>query len=234
MFTFHLLASFLALTTASFTPDALFATLLKRQAPGSPGFACHDNCGTAITISKAGGDYCTDDVFLYDYANCLQCAGPDNADIWKYYGGSLTTAAGKCSGLETQPKSGTQEDVGDAKHPGDASSAVSTAAPSETAEPVTEPASTMTLVEPVTVPAESTATAGESVVSSAVSLVSSAPTDVTLSTVSGTPNATSNGTTVETTPTVSAPSEFPGAAETVQVRNVAALIGAVAAVGAFY
>ncbi|KAL5391430.1 hypothetical protein DPSP01_001298 [Paraphaeosphaeria sporulosa] len=220
-----LLAYFLALTTASFTPDAFFATLLKRQAPGSPEFACHDNCGTAITVSKASSGYCTDDVFLYDYENCLQCAGPDNVDIWKYYGGSLTTAAGKCSGLETEPRSGKQEDVGDAKHPGgsnsDGSSAISTAAPSETAEPVT-------------VPAESTATTGDSAVSSAVSPVSETPTALPVHTVSGAPYGTSNGTSVEITPTASASPEFSGGAETVQMRDVVALIGAVAAVGAFY
>ncbi|KAF2441072.1 hypothetical protein P171DRAFT_475517 [Karstenula rhodostoma CBS 690.94] len=242
MFTSHLiLTSCLAFTTAALTaPDPLFATLLKRQAPGSPAYACHDNCGTAITVAKAGGDYCTDEVFLYDYKNCLQCAGPDNVDIWKYYGRSLATAAGECSGLDTEPKSGKQEDVGDAKHPGgssDASSAVSSSAPTSTAEAVTEPSSSA---------AESTA-AGESSLASLSSAVASAVSSAVSSaletttavpvptTVSGAPYATGNGTSNETTPTTSAPpGQFPGGAETLQVRNVVALIGAVAAVGAFY
>ncbi|KAJ4344671.1 uncharacterized protein N0V89_012415 [Didymosphaeria variabile] len=256
MFTSRIvIAGFIAASTASIiTEEQHFATLLKRQAPGSPEYACHDNCGTAITVSKAGGDYCTDEVFLYDYNNCLQCAGPDNVDIWKYYGGSLTTAAGKCSGLDTEPKSGKQDDVGDAKHPGDstgASSAASSSTPTSTAEAVSEPASSAAEAvtdAPSSSAAEATATASEassaaaslssaveSAVSSAVSSVLETATAVPVPSVSGAPYATGNGTTNGTSPTASAPTgQFTGGAETVQVRNVVALIGAVAAFGAFY
>ncbi|KAL1595649.1 hypothetical protein SLS60_009338 [Paraconiothyrium brasiliense] len=258
MFTSRIvIAGFIAASTASMIiEEQQFAALLKRQAPGSPEYACHDNCGTAITVSKAGGDYCTEEVFLYDYKNCLQCAGPDNVDIWKYYGGSLSTAAGKCDGLDTEPKSGKQDDVGDAKHPGDstgASSAASSSTPTSTTETVTEPVSSVAhatnTLEAVTdvlssSGAEATGTAIESssaaasltsAVESAVSFAVSSVLDtaavVPVPTVSGAPYATGNATTNGTSPTASAPTgQFTGSAETVHMNNVVALIGAVAAV----
>ncbi|KAJ4300941.1 hypothetical protein N0V90_003030 [Kalmusia sp. IMI 367209] len=161
------LAGFIAAASASLiAEDHFYATLLKRQDPGTPEYNCHDNCGTAITVSKAGGDYCTNEVFLYDYKNCLQCAGPDNVDIWKYYGGTLTSNAGKC-GLDTEPLSGKQADVGEAKHPGDSagtsSAASSSSVPTSTADAVSEPpassAEASSTPEPTT-PAEPTSSAG--------------------------------------------------------------------------
>jgi hypothetical protein len=71
------------------TADAdlqLFSRLLKRQAPGSPEYNCHDNCGQAIIQARASPSYCTDNIFLTDYKNCLQCSGPDNVNIWSMYG----------------------------------------------------------------------------------------------------------------------------------------------------
>jgi hypothetical protein len=62
------------------------ARLLKRQAPGSPEYNCHDNCGQAIIQARGSPSYCTDNIFLTDYKNCLQCAGPDNVNIWSMYG----------------------------------------------------------------------------------------------------------------------------------------------------
>lgn len=59
---------------------------------------------------------CKDGAFLIDYKNCLQCAGPDNENIWTYYGNILTKAATTC-GLSTEPLAGKQQDVGPAVHP---------------------------------------------------------------------------------------------------------------------
>ena len=44
-----LIAGFFAIVGATtlHTEDQVFATLLKRQAPGTPSYSCHDNCGTA-------------------------------------------------------------------------------------------------------------------------------------------------------------------------------------------
>ncbi|KAF3901436.1 hypothetical protein ABW21_db0202600 [Orbilia brochopaga] len=92
--------------------DEWHLRLLKRQAPGTPAYNCHDNCGQAITASRKDG-HCQNDAFLTDYANCLQCSGPDNQDIWKYYSFTLTGAGSEC-GLSTTPLSGPQPDVGPA------------------------------------------------------------------------------------------------------------------------
>ncbi|EPE32752.1 hypothetical protein GLAREA_07886 [Glarea lozoyensis ATCC 20868] len=64
----------------------------------------------AIIGSRSPG-YCTNPTFLSNYENCLQCAGPDNVNIWTFYGNSLTRAATSCGGLSTSPLSGPQEDV---------------------------------------------------------------------------------------------------------------------------
>ncbi|CZT03955.1 uncharacterized protein RAG0_10568 [Rhynchosporium agropyri] len=84
--------------------DDWHLTLLKRQAPGTPQYACHFACGTAITLSR-GASPCTNDAFLTDYADCLACAGPADMNIWKYYGGTLTTVGTTC-GLSTTPGAG--------------------------------------------------------------------------------------------------------------------------------
>ncbi|KAI1360581.1 hypothetical protein F5Y08DRAFT_343560 [Xylaria arbuscula] len=77
--------------------------LINRQEPGSATYGCHEACGGAITQSRASDDPCDDKVFLNDYSACLECAGPDNEDIWKYYGETLSSVAEIC-GLRTSPK----------------------------------------------------------------------------------------------------------------------------------
>ncbi|KAI0012111.1 hypothetical protein F4779DRAFT_569426 [Xylariaceae sp. FL0662B] len=99
--------------SASTEESQFFLHLLRRQAPGSPAFNCHDNCGQAVIASKKSDDVCNDNAFLTDYKNCLQCSGPDNEDIWKWYGNTLTKAAEPC-GLSTTPLCGDQPDVGPA------------------------------------------------------------------------------------------------------------------------
>jgi len=48
------LASFIAAASASLHAEAaIFATLLKRQEPGTPAYDCHDNCGTLEPKAKA-------------------------------------------------------------------------------------------------------------------------------------------------------------------------------------
>ncbi|KAL6712651.1 hypothetical protein ACN47E_000528 [Coniothyrium glycines] len=117
--------------------DVAFAELLKRQAPGSASYNCHDNCGTAITLSREPNP-CGNQAFLTNYENCLQCSGPDNFDIWRMYGRTLSNAGGAC-GLETEPKSGEQPDVGPAVRASSAAVGASTpfvsAIPSVSANP---------------------------------------------------------------------------------------------------
>ncbi|KKY18639.1 putative dynactin arp1 p25 subunit [Diplodia seriata] len=111
-----LLLGALAINAASssaltFDPDWPLGTplllLLKRQDDdmSEAEYNCHDNCGQAIVAARASGTAgpCTDATFLHDYAACLQCAGPANQDIWRYYGGALTAVAAECSGLSTVP-----------------------------------------------------------------------------------------------------------------------------------
>ncbi|KAH7330519.1 hypothetical protein BKA65DRAFT_59785 [Rhexocercosporidium sp. MPI-PUGE-AT-0058] len=105
------LAAFVAIVSVAYAAavpapeDEWHHALLKRQEPGTPLFACHEACGTAITLSR-GASPCTDVSFLTDYADCLVCSGPDDFNIWRYYGGTLTTAGTKC-GLSNTPVSGT-------------------------------------------------------------------------------------------------------------------------------
>ncbi|KAI1470179.1 uncharacterized protein F4812DRAFT_316703 [Daldinia caldariorum] len=124
----------LAATAASASTDDLqfFARLLKRQEPGTPSYNCHDNCGQAIIQGRSSKDVCHDDIFLADYKACLQCAGPDNQDIWQYYGNSLTKTASSC-GLSTSPLSGQQPDVGPAVPAGSSGTASASESPSSTA-----------------------------------------------------------------------------------------------------
>ncbi len=49
-------------------------------------------------------DPCGNHAFLTAYAQCLACAGPDDVNIWKYYGASVGAAGEKC-GLSTTPGS---------------------------------------------------------------------------------------------------------------------------------
>ncbi|OTA88147.1 hypothetical protein M434DRAFT_15098 [Hypoxylon sp. CO27-5] len=137
------LGAILAASAVSASADELqlFARLLKRQEPGSPSYNCHDNCGQAIIQGRNSADVCHDDIFLTDYKACLQCAGPDNQDIWQYYGNSLTRTATPC-GLSTTPLSGKQPDVGPAI-PATSSSSSSTpqSTPSATSSPTEAPSS---------------------------------------------------------------------------------------------
>ncbi|KAK6358544.1 hypothetical protein TWF730_007873 [Orbilia blumenaviensis] len=92
--------------------------LLKRQAPGTPLYNCHDNCGQAVAGSrKPAPGFCSSPAFLHNYANCIQCSGPDNNNIWHYYSGTLVAAVTtNCTayGFPTTPDSGVQPPVGPA------------------------------------------------------------------------------------------------------------------------
>ncbi len=64
-------------------------------------------------IASQGSDVCHNSAFLTDYDACLQCAGPDNVNIWTIYGPALTAAAASCT-LSTVPLSGNQPTVASA------------------------------------------------------------------------------------------------------------------------
>ncbi|KAK3297353.1 uncharacterized protein B0H64DRAFT_123173 [Chaetomium fimeti] len=79
------------------TPD--YALILSRQAPGTPQFECHSNCGNAL----AGGRdpaHCDNATWTGYYEACLGCAL--DFDIWRIYGNGVSSAASAC-GLSATP-----------------------------------------------------------------------------------------------------------------------------------
>ncbi|KAI1208704.1 uncharacterized protein F4807DRAFT_130399 [Annulohypoxylon truncatum] len=193
-------AAVLTATAVSASTDELqfIARLLKRQEVGSAAYNCHDNCGQAIIEGRSSDDVCNDEIFLTDYKACLQCSGPDNQDIWQYYGTTLTKDASAC-GLSTTPLSGSQPDVGAAiPAGGSTSSATSTATEASSTE---TPTATSSATSEATTAATSTATSGETsaqgtTASATVSAsVTSASSPVTTTyTPTGTGSASGNGT----------------------------------------
>ncbi|RMZ84729.1 hypothetical protein DV737_g1059, partial [Chaetothyriales sp. CBS 132003] len=73
--------------------------LEHRQAPGSPEYNCHAECGGIIEMSRTQG-YCDFANFTTTLNECLDCALV--YDIWKYYGSAVTTAAEGC-GIDATP-----------------------------------------------------------------------------------------------------------------------------------
>ncbi|KAJ8120954.1 hypothetical protein ONZ43_g2476 [Nemania bipapillata] len=133
---------------------SLFASLLRRQEVGSAAYNCHEACGEAILEARASDDVCSDDEFLTNYSSCLACAGPDNIDIWKYYGTTLSGYAETC-GLSTTPASGSSTDT-----------ASTTAASTTTAAASTQSAQSETssfVISVTTLPTESTTASASSV-----------------------------------------------------------------------
>nr|CDP25683.1 Putative protein of unknown function [Podospora anserina S mat+] len=75
------------------------AALLARQAPGTPQFECHSDCGSALGGSRSGR-HCDNSTWVELFEDCLECANQFN--IWRHYGNGLTAAAEAC-GLSAVP-----------------------------------------------------------------------------------------------------------------------------------
>ncbi|KAF8466887.1 hypothetical protein BDZ91DRAFT_632093, partial [Kalaharituber pfeilii] len=75
--------------------DIDYAAMPRRQEPGAEKYACHETCGSAITLYKAG-NHCDNDAFLFAYEYCLSCTSPDDQDIRKHYGTMLSKAGEEC------------------------------------------------------------------------------------------------------------------------------------------
>ncbi|EAQ86347.1 predicted protein [Chaetomium globosum CBS 148.51] len=102
-----LMLSLFGLLAVSFANAALLentqpldhALILSRQAPGTPQYECHSNCGNAL----AGGrnpTHCTNATWTGYYDACLECAL--EFDIWRIYGTGVGGAASAC-GLSATP-----------------------------------------------------------------------------------------------------------------------------------
>ncbi|QGI88832.1 hypothetical protein CEK26_000047 [Fusarium fujikuroi] len=92
----HSLAAYTLLASASLAvaidprfefPDTV--PLVKRQQPGTPQYACHEDCGLLITLARDDSDYCDSDEWNERYGRCMSCA--NTYDIWKYYGSGATS-----------------------------------------------------------------------------------------------------------------------------------------------
>ncbi|KAL4968313.1 uncharacterized protein BDV14DRAFT_152740 [Aspergillus stella-maris] len=151
-------------------PD--FVPLQKRQAPGTPQYDCHANCGGIITLSRSDG-YCDTDEFTTKLSDCLDCAL--EYDIWKWYGNSVSKAADEC-GVDATPVEPTTSS---------SSAASATATETETEEPSS---TTETSEESTSVP-EETATGSTTLSSTPVIPTGTATTTPTFSesSVAGTP-----------------------------------------------
>ncbi|KAK0752370.1 hypothetical protein B0T18DRAFT_404679 [Schizothecium vesticola] len=79
------------------------AALLARQAPGTPQFDCHSNCGNVIAGARVTG-HCTNETWIASYDACIGCA--QEFDIWKHYGNGVTAAAKPCNLAPTPSPSG--------------------------------------------------------------------------------------------------------------------------------
>ncbi|KAH6695238.1 hypothetical protein F5X68DRAFT_198139 [Plectosphaerella plurivora] len=76
--------------------------LAARQAtpePGTPLYACHENCGLTVSGSREA-DYCTNWQWIARFDACLNCANEFN--IWQYYGTTVTRVGTAC-GLDATP-----------------------------------------------------------------------------------------------------------------------------------
>ncbi|KAK4032244.1 hypothetical protein C8A01DRAFT_50921 [Parachaetomium inaequale] len=85
-------------------PD--YSLILSRQAPGTPQYECHSNCGNAL----AGGRnpaHCENATWTGYYEACLDCAL--DFDIWRIYGNGVSSAASACGLSATPSPSGDSE-----------------------------------------------------------------------------------------------------------------------------
>ncbi|KAK3374159.1 hypothetical protein B0T24DRAFT_594275 [Lasiosphaeria ovina] len=73
--------------------------ILERQAPGTPQYECHANCGAALA-GRRDPAHCSNSTWTAAYDDCLECALDFN--IWTIYGGGVSSAASSC-GLSPTP-----------------------------------------------------------------------------------------------------------------------------------
>jgi hypothetical protein len=91
---------------ATLLQDSEYALILSRQAPGTPQYECHSNCGNAL----AGGripNHCDNSTWVGYYEACLDCALDFN--IWRIYGSGVSSAAEDCGLSPTPSPSGDDE-----------------------------------------------------------------------------------------------------------------------------
>ncbi|KAK4176256.1 hypothetical protein QBC36DRAFT_301281 [Triangularia setosa] len=149
-----LLSAFAATAVqATITPqdNVDVAALLARQAPGTPQFECHSDCGSALGGSRSGR-HCDNSTWLELFEDCLGCANQFN--IWRHYGNGLTAAAEAC-GLPAVPSLSTGGNEPAVSTTAPVGSFVTTETPATTTEDA-DSSSTSGAVEPSTTEASAT------------------------------------------------------------------------------
>ncbi|KAM0508823.1 hypothetical protein ACHAQF_005107 [Verticillium nonalfalfae] len=148
-------------------PDAM--PIEARQAPGTPRFQCHEDCGTTISLSRVEG-YCTNAEWRGRYDACMICANTEG--IWQFYRNAITPAAAAC-GLTAEPSpSGWVPTPTSTEAPAQPSSEAPVVPPSSAPAPVNPVSSAPAPVDPVSsapAPVDPTSTAASAVTSAAVS-----------------------------------------------------------------
>ncbi|KAK4114590.1 hypothetical protein N656DRAFT_766780 [Canariomyces notabilis] len=130
--------------------DSTLELLLRRQAPGTPQYACHENCGNTIAFGR-NPNHCDNSTWTAAYEACLECAL--EFDIWRFYSNGVTNAAQACGLSPTpSPSGGAVSPSSTVSHASTTSSEPSSTAPAETSgsagittdAPTTAPPSTGT------------------------------------------------------------------------------------------
>ncbi|KAH7227110.1 uncharacterized protein BKA55DRAFT_696972 [Fusarium redolens] len=129
--------------------------LVKRQQPGTPQYACHEDCGLLITLARDDKDFCDSDEWNERYGRCMSCA--NTYDIWKYYGSGVGRVAQQC-GLTPKPSPSGSSGAASTTAEEKPSSTAAEAKPSSTAA---EKPATTEVEEAETTKAEEQATSTE-------------------------------------------------------------------------
>ncbi|KAH6689712.1 hypothetical protein F5X68DRAFT_260334 [Plectosphaerella plurivora] len=82
--------------------------LEARQDVSPEKYACHENCGNAITQGASGTAHCSDKTWNERFDYCMDCA--NEFGIWVHYGTGVTHAADACN-MEINLKSNGTETV---------------------------------------------------------------------------------------------------------------------------
>ncbi|KAF4446859.1 hypothetical protein F53441_9563 [Fusarium austroafricanum] len=138
-------------------PDTV--PLHKRQQPGTPQYACHEDCGLLITLGREKG-FCDNDEWHDHYGKCMECA--NTYGIWKYYGNAVSKAAKECGLSPTPSPSGSTGAASTKAEEKPSSTAVKQPVTTEAEEPKTteveEPKSATTAAPEETEGSEHTST----------------------------------------------------------------------------
>ncbi|KAI8267300.1 hypothetical protein K4K58_008198 [Colletotrichum sp. SAR11_239] len=232
------LASVASLASASIQarweyPEAVPA-IMRRQDPGTPAYACHENCGLLITLGRTDG-FCDNAEWNTRYDACMACA--NNFGIWIYYRNGVTTAAEKCGLSPTPSPSGAAATTAAATSAAPAPSTAAEPAPttaaasSSAAAPPAEESSSAPAATSAAAPATTLTTAASSAASSAAATPSASGTGAAGTSTATATRVTSIGTSVVIPSGTATPSSpvFAGASKNTGVLGAVGVVGLVLA-----